>query len=69
MKKTQIEPTNERGGKSTETDIKCSCGKLIAKERGGKIYLWCKSCRREVELEFEKESRWSHENSETRGTT
>lgn len=54
--KTQIEPTNERDGKSTETDIKCSCGKLIAKERGGKIYVWCKSCRREVELKFEKES-------------
>lgn len=57
MQKNRFEPANERGGKSTETDIKCSCGKLIAKERGGKIYLWCKSCRCEVELKFEKESR------------
>lgn len=39
-----------------ERPIKCSCGKLIAKERDGKIYLWCKNCHKEVELKIEKES-------------
>lgn len=40
----------------TEKPIRCSCGKLIAKERDGKIYVWCKECRKEVELKIEKES-------------
>jgi len=33
-------------------DIKCSnCTvKTVAKERNGKIYVWCKHCKREVEL-------------------
>ena len=35
-------------------DIKCKCGKLIARKRDdGKIYVWCKECRKEVELEVE----------------
>ena len=46
-----------------EKPIKCSCGKLIAKERDGKIYLWCKNCRREVELKIEKESHYEPENN------
>lgn len=37
-----------------EKPIKCSCGKLVAKERDGKIYVWCKGCRKEVELKIEK---------------
>ena len=40
----------------TETPIKCSCGKLIARERDGKIFVWCKSCHKEVEIKIEKES-------------
>lgn len=32
----------------------CSAHKLLAKIReNGKIYVWCKECRKEVELEVE----------------
>ena len=35
-------------------DIKCECGKLLAKlHDDGKIYVWCKGCKKEVELEGE----------------
>ena len=35
-------------------DIRCKCGKLIARKRDdGKIYVWCKECRKEVELEVD----------------
>lgn len=35
-------------------DIKCKCGKLIARQKDdGKIYVWCKECRKEVKLEVE----------------
>lgn len=35
-------------------EIKCKCGKLLAKRHeDGKIYIWCKSCHKEVELEVE----------------
>lgn len=36
------------------TPIRCECGKVIAKYRNGRIYLWCKACRKEVELTIEK---------------
>ena len=26
----------------------CSCGKLLAKEENGVLYLWCKECRRQI---------------------
>ena len=40
-------------------EIKCECGKLLAKlHEDGKIYAWCKSCHKEVELKIEKESRY-----------
>lgn len=37
-------------------DIKCpECEKkTVAKQRDGKIYVWCKECKREVELKIEK---------------
>lgn len=43
-------------------EIKCpGCEKkTLAKSRGGKIYVWCKQCHKEVELIIEKES-LSHE--------
>ena len=35
-------------------EIKCTCGKLLAKiHEDGKIYVWCKECRKEVELEVD----------------
>lgn len=35
----------------TEKEIKCDCGKLLAKQHAdGKIYVWCKKCRKEVEI-------------------
>ena len=40
----------------TEKEIHCSCGKLLAKRHSdGKIYVWCKECRKEVVLEVERE--------------
>lgn len=36
-----------------EKDIKCQCGKLIGKWRNGKLYLYCKQCKKEVEVTFE----------------
>lgn len=41
--------------KNTEKPIRCDCGKLIAKERDGKIYLFCKMCKKEVELKVVRE--------------
>ena len=37
-----------------ETPVKCNCGKLVAKWRDGKLYVWCKSCRRECEIPIQK---------------
>ena len=35
-------------------NIKCSCGKLLAKRHDdGKIYVWCKECKKEIILEVE----------------
>lgn len=37
-----------------EREIHCSCGKLLAKiTKDGIIKVWCKSCKKEVELEVE----------------
>lgn len=33
-------------------DIKCSCGKLVAKYRDGKLYLFCKKCKKEVPIDI-----------------
>ena len=49
----------------TETPIKCSCGKLIARERDGKIFVWCKSCHKEVEIKIEKASQYEPELEKT----
>ena len=35
-------------------NINCNCGKLIAKLRNGKLYLYCKSCKKEIPIEIEK---------------
>lgn len=43
-------------GSRAETPLKCDCGKMIARVRDGKIFLWCKQCRKEVELKLEGES-------------
>ena len=42
---------NESG--KMDKPIKCSCGKLIAKYKDGKLFVWCKSCKREVEIKIE----------------
>lgn len=35
-------------------DIRCNCGKLLARVgKNGTIYVWCKSCKKEVKLEVE----------------
>ncbi len=34
-------------------DVHCDCGKLLAKIKDGKIYVWCKNCKKEVPLKIE----------------
>ena len=31
-------------------DINCGCGKLLAKVKDNKLYLYCKSCKKEIEI-------------------
>ena len=38
-----------------ENAIRCDCGKLIAREKDGKIFVWCKQCRKEVEIPIQRE--------------
>ena len=33
-------------------DIKCDCGKLVGKYKDGKLYLYCKKCKKEVEIKI-----------------
>lgn len=40
---------NNDGGRP----VKCTCGKMVARIRGGKIYVYCKTCKREVLLPIE----------------
>ena len=42
---------NESG--KMDKQIKCDCGKLIAKYKDGKLFVWCKSCKREDEIKIE----------------
>ena len=35
-------------------NINWNCGKLIAKLINGKLYLYCKSCKKEIPIEIEK---------------
>ena len=41
------------GGICTDKPIKCTCGKLLARVRDGKIYLMCRGCKREVPIEID----------------
>lgn len=31
-------------------DIRCACGKLVAIEKNGVIYVYCKGCKRQVPI-------------------
>ncbi len=45
---------NKKMVKSSK-DIKCDCcNKIIAKEKDGVIYLWCKHCKKEIPLKIQK---------------
>ena len=35
---------------TTRKPVKCDCGKVVAYEVDGKIYVYCKSCKRQVEV-------------------
>lgn len=30
--------------------IRCDCGKWVAVQRDGELYVWCKKCKKEVKL-------------------
>lgn len=34
--------------------IRCDCGKLVARQRDGVLYVWCKECRKEVPIVIAK---------------
>ena len=34
-------------------DIKCDCGKLVGKYKDEKLYLYCKKCKKEVEVRID----------------
>lgn len=40
-----------------EKTICCDCGKMTAKLKDGKVYVWCKNCKKEVELKIEQNIR------------
>lgn len=33
-----------------EKKIRCTCGKLVAISKNGRIFVYCKSCKRQVEI-------------------
>ena len=35
-------------------EIRCNCGKLLAKFANDKLYLYCKRCKEEVEIDIKK---------------
>lgn len=41
--------------KAQDGRIICDCGKLIAREKNGRLYVWCKNCKREIEIEVIRE--------------
>lgn len=32
------------------TNVKCDCGKLLAVEKDGKIYIKCKGCKKQIDI-------------------
>lgn len=41
--------------------INCTCGKLVGRVKDGKVYVWCKSCKKEVPiLDLMKHEEESH---------
>lgn len=50
----QVLPKLREGVVKMDKKIHCDCGKLLAKiHEDGTIWVWCKSCHKEVELEVE----------------
>lgn len=41
----------EEGG-IRERAIHCDCGKLLAIERGGKVFVYCRRCKRQIPVDF-----------------
>ena len=47
----------KQGGDIVGKELKCTCGKLLAKiDENGNIKVWCKSCKKEVPLQIEREN-------------
>jgi hypothetical protein len=44
----EVERTNKNKEVYMPRKLGCSCGKLLAKEENGVLYLWCKECRRQI---------------------
>jgi hypothetical protein len=45
---------SQKQNKANGTPVKCTCGKMVARLRNGKIYVYCKTCKREVPLTVDK---------------
>lgn len=37
---------------SEENRVECECGKLLGKWRDGKLYVKCRNCDKEIEIEM-----------------
>ena len=50
-----LDLTNSKQSDKIKNEIKCDCcNKIIAKEKDGVIYLWCKHCKKEIPLKIQK---------------
>ena len=39
-----------RGAADGGVPIKCDCGKLVAYKRGGRIFIMCKHCKKQIDI-------------------
>ena len=50
-----LDLTKPKQSDKIKNEIKCDCcNKIIAKEKDGIIYLWCKHCKKEIPLKIQK---------------
>jgi hypothetical protein len=48
-------PEQQEGDGPKATDVRCSCGALVARERGGWVEVKCRRCKRGIRLRWDGE--------------
>lgn len=46
---------SQKQNKESGTPVKCTCGQMVARIRNGRIYVYCKKCKREMPVDTEPE--------------